>query len=913
MADLLRIGASGITTYQNALTVTGNNITKANLEGYSRQEAIQSPQLAQKVGVGYIGSGVSSDGVRRIADEFLTRQLRVDTTAFNNLDGYLSNIEQLDILLADAATGLTGGIDKFFKAVEGGAQDPASIPSRQAVLSEAEGLVGRYHMLSGRLSDHNATINTQLVSIAEQITALSKGIASLNNAIAQGGGTNLGNQPNDLLDQRDAKLKELSELVSVTVVNQDGGMVNVFIGNGQALVLGTQANELEAQEGVIDPFRFDLGFVRGTLFQSVSQDLTGGKLGGLLEFRQNVLDRSFNELGRIALAMADNFNTQQSLGLDLEGNAGNNFFTDINSRLAMEQRSTGHIENLLPDDRVVTVSIEDVGQLTTSDYLLEFITNTNFTITRISDNAEVFQGLSTGAFPLSIDLEGMSINLESGSFQQGDLYLIQPTRHAAADLDLEITRTQELAFAYPISTDASLGNVGAGVISQGEMLDVFRADGSTPLDSFSVPGQLSPPIIIRFSSATSYDVLDNTDPANPVDLQPPMRGRTYSPGIVNEVFGRDPNQTSVSTDTVFMRTATAGLTNGTPAETVSIVQTSPGATTTTNSTVTIPANTSARNAAVLLSQVEGVSAFADTSVVLSINDAGAAATPMNITLRYGAGATDFVTLTTGTPAIPDPNPLTVDFLRDAINDNQTLINLGIVAVSNPVDPRYAGVASLSVRATHGEDLTFSVTAGDAGDQLNIRDINRDFELNALAPVGATVIGVGATSTVGGVIYADMDDNGYLSTNLAAPGGRFSNPPPTVQATYTGYQVSLTGTPAASDEFTIDYNVGGVSDNRNALVMASFATSDTIQNNGLSYQEAYGQLVEYIGTETAQTRINQEAAESLMRQSQANRDSLSGVSLDEEAAQLIRFEQAYNASAQVVNIARQLFDQLMAVF
>lgn len=887
MSDLLRIGATGINAYQNALTVTGNNITKANVEGYSRQEVTLAAQTAQQLGAGYIGTGVINDGVRRISDDFLVGQLRQDTSAFHNLDSYLSNIEQIDSLLANPSTGLTAGIENFFKAVESGAQNPSSIPARQSVLSEAEGMIERFSTLGDRLNDQNDIINQQLGTLAKQISALATGIAAINNAIAKAGGSSLGDQPNDLLDQRDEKLKELAKLVSVTVTEQNGGLINVFIGNGQALVIGTSANELVAQEGVTDPFRFDLGFVQGVTFQTVSQDLNGGELGGVLNFRSNVLDRTFNEIGRIALAMTEEINKLQNIGIDLEGNFGTDFFVDINTPEVMADRVVGSRDNVLPDDRVVTVEILDTREITTSDYILEMKAGAAFTITRMSDDTEVFRGVSSGFFPLNVELDGLSIVLESGSFQTGDKFLIQPTRQAALNIEMAITRTQEIAFAFPISMDASLGNVGNGLISQGEMLSIHQTDGTTLLDTFAVPGQLSPPMIIRFTSSTSYDVFDNTDPANPVDLQPPMRSRVYFPGLVNEVFSRDPNQTRVTSDTAINDTVVAGVPNGFPLETLTITTIDPDSGIPTSQTATLLANATAKQAAETIGQLDGVAAFADTSMVLQVTDVAAGV--MTVTLNG-------VDLTDPTLGLV-PVPITVDFIRDRINDSGVLALDGIVATSDGVN--------LTVRSTTGEDLSFAVTGGGVGDQLDISQANGQPALGG----AVTTVAVGDTATIGGVVAVDMADSGYMNSSIAADAGRFSSIS-LAQNTYKGFQVALTGTPAVGDEFSIGFNTDGISDNRNGVALAALAKASTIQNSGISFQEAYGQLVGFIGTDTAQTRINQEASEALLRQSQANRDSLSGVNLDEEAARLIQFEQAYNASAQVVNIARQIFDSLL---
>jgi len=888
MADLLKIGASGLTAYQAALKVTGNNITKANDPGYSRQEVTFAAQPAEMTGAGFVGNGIIADNVRRMADEFLTSQLRLDTSSFNRLDTYLTNASQVDSLLADDSTGLSAGLTNYFSAMQSAVDDPSSVAVRQLVVSQGDSLAQRFHTLSSQLTQMNDVLNGQLTTSADQVTSLASSIAELNKSIvaAQGKGAS----PNDLIDQRDEKLKQLSGLVDVRTLPQSDGSVNVFIGKGQPLVIGFQANKLESRKSVDDPSRIELGFVDSTgRFQGVEQQLTGGTLGGMLDFRTETLDRAFNEFGRISLAVTDSINKQQQLGMDLEGNLGNNFFRDINDKSVIYNRATPQSTNAKPDDRIVGVEIDDTSKLTTSDYMLE-LNGGSYKLTYADTGKVAATGGLSGKYPFSIEVDGMSINLESGSFQNGDKFLIQPTRTAAADMQTQLTRPQELAFASPLTTSSNIGNTGAGTISQGEMLSVHQPDGTTLLDTFATKGQLSPPVVIRMTSETTYDVLDASDPAHPVDLDPPMRGRTFIPGLQNSVFSTDPYQTSVSTTGPSTVAVTSGAANGFPAETATIRQVDPVTGIASSQSVAFVAGASARQAAQQLSQLTGVTAYGDTQATVQITDVGGA-TPMTISLN----GIDLTSTLVGNV----PNPVTADFLRDRINASPQLQGLKITATSDGTN--------LSVRGLTGEDLQFSVTAGSAGDGLNISSVNGQ------TPTGTTAIAVGATRTVGGTITVEMANSGQLQSSIAAPGGRFTTPGDLAKNTFTGYQVSLSGKPAKGDEFFVSFNEDGSADNRNATLLSGLQSADTIGGGKMSFSEAYGQLVEFVGTVTSQTRINQEASKALLDQSQSNRDSVSGVNLDEEAARLIQFQQAYNASAQVISIARQLFDSLLGVF
>jgi flagellar hook-associated protein 1 FlgK len=567
-------------------------------------------------------------------------------------------------------------------------------------------------------------------------------------------------------------------------------------------------------------------------------------------------------------------------------------FTDINDQSMQDGRVLKNSNNAYPYDRELRVEIADISKITASDYELSFDgpTNNNYILTRKRDGETVMQGTLSGVYPVTLEVDGLDITLESGSFQLNDTFLIQPTRDAALELSRVVNRTQELAYALPISTGSNLGNIGNGSISQGEMLATTDPRGDT-LAAFAVPGQLSPPIVVRFTSATTYDVLDNTDPANPVDLNPPMRGRKFTANLQNPVFSRSEYQTSVFTDpanalNATTRTAGGGALNGYPTETVTVTMTDPGSGIPTTVSANLGLNESARLSALKLSQLPNVSAFADTSATLQITDPGGVA--QNISLN-GVDLTN--------PALGSiPSPMTADFLRDRINDDPGLAAQGIKATSDG--------ANLSVRSATGEDLRFQLNGGAPGSSLLIT------EMNGEPALGATAIGIGGASTVGGILMVDMQNSGILVSSLAAPGGRFSTPAPTVVNSFSGYQVVLSGTPEAGDEFTVNYNTDGTADNRNAATMARLQTDNVIDGETLSFQDAYGQMIGDIGSKTSQIRSNAEAAESLLAQSQGTRDSLSGVNLDEEAARLIHFEQAYNAAAQVVSIAQQTFDALI---
>ncbi len=338
MASILSIGVSGLTASQSAISTTGNNITNANTPGYSRQRVELTPQAAQYTGVGYIGSGVSVQSVQRVVDQLYVGQLRSDTATYNELDSYTTQISQLDSLLADPSTGLSSSLQTFFSDIQQASQDPTSVPVRQVVLSDAGSLAQRFGTLYERLQSLSQSTNQQFNSLASNATSLATNIAKLNQDILDQSG-NAGAQPNSLLDQREELLRQLSEVVGVSVVSQNDGTVNVFMGNGQPLVVGNKANTLSTKPSLTDPTQQVITLSAGNSAVDVTQYVTGGSLGGLVKFQNGTLNAAYNALGRVAITIADAMNTQHKKGVDLNGNAGTNLFADINSAAAMSSRA----------------------------------------------------------------------------------------------------------------------------------------------------------------------------------------------------------------------------------------------------------------------------------------------------------------------------------------------------------------------------------------------------------------------------------------------------------------------------------------------------------------------------------------------------------------------------------------------
>lgn len=650
MASLLSIGSSGLQAFQQSLNTIGHNIANVNTDGYSRQTVDLTSRTPHIVGNAVIGTGVQTSNITRSFNEYIELGVRNSTSSAAEFNTFHTLATQLDNVLADSQTGIANSMQRFFNAAQDVANTPADSAARQVLLSEAQQMAGQFNQLSNWLDSVRGQVNSDIRGSVSEINRLSTDIANINEAIVLAQGRSGGRPANDLLDQREVLIRDLSERVSVTTTQQDNGSLNVMAGSGQMLVVGNKATTLEVVVEAGDPNQLGIA-IRGNggLLVPITDQLSGGQLGGVINFRDRMLDPAANSLGLTAISLGHFVNQQQNQGMDLDGVLGNDFFS-VATPKALDLAGT-------PGN--VSVSFDDISQLTNNDYSMRF-NGGAWQLTRNDTNQQVtMSGTGTALDPFIAD--GLRFEI-SAPPANGDTYLIRPTRSGAAEMEMLLANNRQVAAAAPIRSLAATANTGSGEISAAVVSDIDNA-------TFQTAGQLSPPVLLRFTAANSFDVYDNSNPAAPVLLE---TGITYNPATGGEVF---------------------------------------------------------------------------------------------------------------------PTP-------------------------------------------------------------------------------------------GGIDH--------------------------------GYRIQLSGSPAAGDEFATQYNTGGVGDNRNALLLAALASNKLMANGTASINDSYSSLVANVGTATKQAELNALAQNRVLDQAESARSSISGVNLDEEAANLIRFQQAYQAAAQVISVANSLFDTLLSV-
>jgi flagellar hook-associated protein 1 FlgK len=649
--NLFFTGLSGLNVARTALMTTAHNTANVYTTGYSRQVAEVATNAAVATGSGYIGTGAGVTTISRSYDRYLTAQLATAQSSSAALNAYGTQINRIDSLLADKTSGVSVLMQTFFTAVQGVANTPADSAARQQLISSAQSLSNKFRATDQYLTDLNGSVNDQISGSVSQINTYASKIASLNQQIGMMSAVAGGQPPNDLLDQRDQLVSDLSQIVDVKVLEQDNGKYNVFMGNGQSLVTGDQAATMKAVPSAADPTRTTVALVgmAGNVSELGSDVITGGSLGGLMNFRTQTLIPAQNAIGRLAMAVSGAFNAQHGLGVDLNGALGTDFFTTATPGVYSNAKNTGNM--------VLSGVVTDTSQLGTSDYSVQ-VSNVagtlNYAVTRLSDKQAMG---SFTSFPISFD--GLSLTQASGTAQAGDSFLVQPTRTGARDMDVLVLDPAKVAAASPIVTGNSAGNQGSG----------------------------------KLGAAT----VDPTYPATPLAA--------------------------------------------------------------------------------------------------------------NLTLSY---------------------------------DSATGALSGFPATS-----------AVTVTLANGTATTYA----------------------AGAPVPYTA---GA------------------------------------QISFDGLGMAMTGTPANGDTFTIGKNAGGVSDGSNALLLGALQRQATMGNGATTFNGAYSQLVSEVGNKAMEIKVATKTQESVTSQIKASQQSISGVNEDEETANLLMFQQMYQANAKVIQTASTIFDAILGI-
>ena len=452
MADLLSTSVSGLLAFQQALDVTSNNIANASTPGYSVETANLAEAPGQSTGIGFIGSGVDVQSITRTYNEYLAQQVRGSQASYSSSNTLATQAAQVDNMLSDSGTGLTATLQSFINSLQSVASAPTSTAARQALLNQAQALAQQLTSYDSQLSQYGAQLETQLSGDVAQVNTITASIASLNQQIAAQS-TN-GQTPNQLLDQRDQLVTQLSKYVSVQTVAESNGAMDVYVGTGQALVTGGTAAKLSTTAGAYDASQLGIAISGGGASADITSEISGGELGGLLSARSQVLDPARNAIGQVSVAVATIVNQQQQSGMDLTGAQGQPMFTVGGVQVLPDSGNTGSAS--------LSITRGSLSALTTDDYRLQY-SGSAWQLTDVTTGKSVaMTGSGTSASPFQA--AGLAI-VTSGAPASGDSFLIQPTAAAASGFAVSLTSPSQIAAASLVQGTAGAANKGGATVA----------------------------------------------------------------------------------------------------------------------------------------------------------------------------------------------------------------------------------------------------------------------------------------------------------------------------------------------------------------------------------------------------------------------------------------------------------------
>ncbi|CEO39991.1 flagellar hook-associated protein FlgK [Photobacterium kishitanii] len=458
--DLMQIGVSGLRTSQKQLDVASHNITNVNTPGYSRQVVEQKTDDAQWNGNSYYGTGAYIDNVSRAYDQFAARELTLSTTQLEEANVKQQHLTMLDDFTSKSAVNSVNSMNDFYHSVRSLADTPNDLGSRQTVLEHANQAAANLNNAHEMLTNIRTDVNQQLSVSLERVNALGQELAAVNTSLQQQSSRD---GSNDLFDQQRTLINELAKYTQVTVLADKGSLAHtVIIGSGDTLVSGVSASQLKVVDGDPDIANKQIALVNGNSSKPIKSDTIGGSLGAMLTVRDDVIDKSLDQLGQMAIGFASQMNQLQKQGVDLEGNQGQDLFNDVNSANAMSQRALKPFGS----QSDISVKIEDINQLKIGDYQL-VSEATGHTLIDQQGNKTQLTVNANGKFSTKIDGLEITVNTPPTLIAgETETAVIQPLRRGAADISLAMTDPRGLAGHSQLMAIATESNTGLATIAK---------------------------------------------------------------------------------------------------------------------------------------------------------------------------------------------------------------------------------------------------------------------------------------------------------------------------------------------------------------------------------------------------------------------------------------------------------------
>jgi len=994
VTDLLSIGSSAVRNSQLALSVVSNNIANVNTDGYVRQDLNLQEGLPTKNGLFFLGSGAIADGIRRAYDGQVESSLRMSISDLNAQSPLIANTERLINVFGNKNASLTPALGGFFDSLRALSVDASSEVLRNQVVSSGQTLASRFNGLATQLDGLDDETRRMAEDKVGVFNALAEQLASINTNLQKT--SDLTKQPANLMDSRDQVLRDMAQITLISVSESANGTVSVGIGAnaGNALVVdGLSVTPVGVNFLQGTPSRSELLLSPYENPVNLS-GLIGGELGGILNFRDQMLAPAMNQLDDIASTFIKEINEAHAKGMDLSEGPGKALFASEPEFVIDYSMAKSGVSVAVAVDQASTANLRPID-------ITYDARNTRWVA---EDTLSGLRYTSTGA-PAQIALNGLTVTI-NGQAQTGDILRLSGEDRPARSIEIAVEDPNAIAAGdlFRISKNVANTSDASATI---RLVDSAATTTIPKLDTLLVNNINQDAAL---SVSTSYSLAKAVLPAGTSNLALTMSKASNSDAEL-QVFTRDGRhlfgsalsdaQRSVmlseqngfvagsTYSDSYLNGAASYLDNawaiGANAEAVidtlddgsSVVTAEailrggalPSLTNSSGGTMTViaagtlkldgsplPALELANSASLSTSDVAnwlntaistaGLAVSAGTQNEIRIPAAEISATSGSLNIN-GVSVHDATAIADTTELVNSINAQTtstkvearLDFdgaliLSNVQGSESQTISLGSSSsvFTNISGDIQAGVTLTATRASGNTSprdvaLTLSQT-GSAADLARLGFTTTFQTSDALSEdlIVFTTGSVGKTAAMSASYKSGESDPLRLrsssleisftsdsvyqirdtgSSTVLAERSYVAGQP----IVYQNLQVTLDDVPASGDVFSIDDNSDGFGSNENLLRLIDIESAKVLGNND-TLHESYLGLLNQAGTTARQAQVTQEALQVVYEQANESRDQIAGVNLDEEAANLIRFQQSYQASARMIQTANQLFDAIL---
>lgn len=906
------IGRTALFTTRKALDTTAHNIANASTPGYSRQDVIlENVPMGEMTSIGSSGRGVQIKEVKRMYDSFISLQLKTEKSNLSYWDAYDKSATKIENIFNEASdSGIAPAITDFFNAWQEVSQNPESYAQRSLLLKKSEYLAGRINTAYASVDNERVDLLKSSQSLVNEINAITATIADMNDKLAAAPGSL------DLLDMRDNAVERLNEILKVTTFEDNNGAVTILI-NGTPLVDSGKSYQLSVSADADNYMRVYMEFLGENM--DITSAVTGGELKANLDLRDTKIPEIKNKLNEFAFYLSETVNYYHKQGYGLDGSTGNDFF-----------RSLFSIEDLPGGGTLSTLDVTDTTKLAyNKQYKIDYIDTAAFTALTDADDIAAYQkeevvgandlywrvqestdgSTWTTVAPSSVTL---AVNTASGvhyrTFEfsgldlridgyQGALlnntseeFVVKANPDAARDMALLITDTQKIAasvdsFSVDTSNNQVVFNMGGANMTVTVIPGLYTADElASALES-----QLQSAVQTAYGLSTT-DLFSVTYDPNVKQFQ-----ITNNSSIKASQGWPDENTTAVGAGT-FKFTVGSGA----------------------EQQVTTDAATTLEG---LRDKINNLYA----GVTATIYNDGTNTNPYRLVLTANSGSA--VTITA--------NDTNMDFANKKVEQAYSYAtNTYDGAVTSNAGNNYTGSINktfLVEIVTGGAAATATYKYSTDGGATWLGYNGQAFD-SAAAPGanGAPIVTAAALAAITGAagssegVQIRFVDN----TNQLAAGEKFSidvfapDMQPQILWTAAGTTAealfgftadssfSTGGSDTSDTEVSAQAAHGLPGDNKNAKIIADLINQTII--SGKTPTDFYRGLVSDAGVDSLSAKQNLTFQATIVAELESRRQQVSGVSLDEEASNLIMYQKSYEAAAKMISLADELMTTLLGM-